>query len=148
MTTTQNASYRVLGSTDDITECDQCGKVDLKGTVILGIMDDDGNIDGEIYVGSTCAAKMAGTRTTGAKIRQQAAGADYQRACALRTSREWVSYYEPFLAQGQGTYIREYTRMNKTGLRDDFAQLALGRLAGHREIIATGGLSALRAGRA
>lgn len=148
MTTTQGTSYRVLGSTDDITECDQCGKVDLKGTVILGIMDDDGNIEGEIYAGSTCAAKMAGMRTTGAKIRQQAAGADYQRSEAVRNARERLSWWEPI--EGDRAATRElYFKANPAARGSVNAPQRVAEILREaREVIATNGLSALRAGQA
>ena len=54
-------AYRVTGTTDDVTECGLCGKVELKGTAMLLPLDADGNADGEInYFGTSCAAKAAG----------------------------------------------------------------------------------------
>lgn len=53
-------AYRVKGTTDEVTECDLCGKVELKGTVILAALDADGNEDGVCYFGTSCAAKAAG----------------------------------------------------------------------------------------
>lgn len=48
---------RIIGYTDSITECECCGKVDLKGTYCL-------EIDGvELYYGSTCAFKSHGLTT-------------------------------------------------------------------------------------
>jgi hypothetical protein len=53
--------YRVKGTTDEVTDCELCGKVELKGTVMLVPLDDDGNADGEVsYFGTSCAAKAAG----------------------------------------------------------------------------------------
>jgi len=44
----------IIGYTDSITECECCGKVDLKGTYCL-------DIDGEeFYYGSVCAFKNHG----------------------------------------------------------------------------------------
>lgn len=44
----------IIGYTDSITECECCGKVDLKGTYCL-------DIDGvELYYGSVCAFKHHG----------------------------------------------------------------------------------------
>jgi ribosome-binding protein aMBF1 (putative translation factor) len=44
----------IIGYTDSITECECCGKTDLKGTYCL-------DIDGvELYYGSTCAFKSHG----------------------------------------------------------------------------------------
>jgi hypothetical protein len=44
--------FRILGSTNDVTTCECCGRTDLKKTVALD--DYEGNI---IYLGETCAAK-------------------------------------------------------------------------------------------
>lgn len=54
-------AYKVLGTTDDVTACDLCGKPELKGTVVLMPLDVEGNEDGEAcYFGTSCAAKAAG----------------------------------------------------------------------------------------
>lgn len=54
-------AYTVKGTTDEVTECELCGRVELKGTVILVPLDPDGNPDGEpVYFGTSCAAKAAG----------------------------------------------------------------------------------------
>jgi len=99
------ASYRVRGTTDDVTTCQQCGKPELKGTVILDILDADGNTEDIIYAGTTCAAKMAGGRVTGTKIRQQAEAADYRRAEAVKFARQQISWWEPI--EGDRVAIRE-----------------------------------------
>ena len=50
----QNKMITIIGYTDSITECECCGKVDLKGTYCL-------DIDGEeFYYGSVCAFKNHG----------------------------------------------------------------------------------------
>lgn len=54
MTTT---AYRVLGTTDDVTKCDQCGREGLTHTVALSIGE-----DGTAYYGSTCAANALSGR--------------------------------------------------------------------------------------
>lgn len=54
-------AYRVIGTTDESTVCELCGKVELKATVMLLPLDDDGNADGDVaYFGTSCAAKAAG----------------------------------------------------------------------------------------
>jgi hypothetical protein len=147
ITATAPHGYRACGTTDEITDCDHCGKSGLKSTVILRFLDAEGSDDGERYVGVTCAGKMLSCGKANPKlatrILREAQAADRKRADAVEFSREHLAYYEPFLAQGQGAYIREYTRLNKTGMRPDFAQAALDSLARHREVIATGGASAL-----
>lgn len=54
-------AYRVKGTTDEVTECELCGKPELKGTVMLTSLDADGNEEGDVsYFGTSCAAKAAG----------------------------------------------------------------------------------------
>lgn len=44
-------TYKIIGYTDSVSECDCCGKTELKGTYCL-------EIDGvELYYGSVCAFK-------------------------------------------------------------------------------------------
>ena len=48
---------RIIGYTDSITECECCGKTELKGTYCI-------ELDGiELYYGSTCAFKAHGLTT-------------------------------------------------------------------------------------
>ncbi len=89
------ATYRVLGTTDEITRCEHCGRDDLRSTVVLAVLDDEGNDTGErVYFGSTCGAKAAGW-TTARKFREDAAAADRAKGAAIRRARdarfaEWV----------------------------------------------------------
>ena len=142
----QAAAYRAVGTSDEVTTCELCGKEGLASTVVIEFTDANGDGDGEAFLGSDCAArKLAGRadRKLAVKVTREAKGADLKRAGAVEFSRGHLAYYEPFLAQGQGAYIREYTRLHKTGMRPDFAEVALDSLARHREVIATGGRSAL-----
>ncbi|WP_097964547.1 hypothetical protein [Streptomyces sp. or20] len=53
--------YKIKGTTDAVTECGLCGRIELKGTVVLAALDADGNEFGEVsYFGTSCAAKGAG----------------------------------------------------------------------------------------
>jgi hypothetical protein len=92
MTTTQAAplAYRVLGTTDDITDCDQCGRDDLKSTVILGHLDADGNVEGVRYVGSDCGARLSGQRAS--VIASGARKADRAAREAANAAYDAVSY--------------------------------------------------------
>lgn len=58
MTTT----YRYRGTTDDLTTCEECGREELRSTVVLAV-EVDGEDAGVIHVGSTCAAKFLSRRT-------------------------------------------------------------------------------------
>lgn len=138
-------SHRVRGTTDDVTTCQQCGKPELRGTVILDILDADGNTADVTYVGSTCAAKMTGGRTTGVKIRQQAQAADHRRRQAVEYAREQLSWWEPI--ENDRVAIRElYFKANPSARGHVNAPQRVAEiLAGAREVIATSGLSALRA---
>lgn len=50
--------YFVIGSSNDCTICDCCGKQNLKKTVVLGVIDEDGNKEYDPhYFGTTCAKK-------------------------------------------------------------------------------------------
>lgn len=66
--------FRVLGTTDEVTRCDYCGRTELKGTVELELLDEDGGSEGTVFYGSGCAA-TAGKRTV-KDIRDEAKAAD------------------------------------------------------------------------
>ena len=57
MTETQN--LRAVGMTDEQTECDACGRMELRGTVILA--DDNGEVG---RFGTTCASRKLGWSIT------------------------------------------------------------------------------------
>lgn len=53
--------YFVIGSSNDCTICDCCGKQNLKKTIVLGVVDEDGNREYDPhYFGTTCAKKAVG----------------------------------------------------------------------------------------
>lgn len=80
------STYRVRGTTDDVTSCDCCGRVNLKKTVVLEILDGEGNGTGEVrYFGTDCAAKASGW--TQREVKAAAKDADAaKRAEAARLS--------------------------------------------------------------
>ena len=54
-------SYRILGTSNDVTTCDCCGRTDLKLTVVVGTLDTPGGaVMSEAYYGTTCAARATG----------------------------------------------------------------------------------------
>lgn len=59
-TTGTDSKLRMVGMTDEQTECDKCGRLELRGTVILA--DEDGNEVGRY--GTTCAGRMLGVKVT------------------------------------------------------------------------------------
>jgi len=155
---TQAAGYRAIGTTDDVTTCELCGKSGLASTVIIEFTDENGEGDGEAYLGSDCAARKIAGRTDrklAGKILQQAKGANLKRANAVANSRRFFDYYQPFIdrqenpqaREDRGCYIREYSRCNPVpqhllGQVSHYDE-AMEAVARHREIVATDGRSAL-----
>jgi hypothetical protein len=78
-------AYRVHGTTDDVTTCDLCGRVELKMTVIMIALDADGNDIEAEYFGVDCAAKAAGW--TQRKVKTDAKAADTARREAEQADR-------------------------------------------------------------
>jgi hypothetical protein len=72
--------FRVGGTTDQFTNCELCGRVELKGTVQMIELDADGNAVTDHYFGTGCAAKAAGW--TQKKVKTEAARADAAKAAA------------------------------------------------------------------
>lgn len=87
MTETQSRpAFRVLGTTNDVTTCEHCGRNELKGTIILAALDADGNEEGVTYFGATCGARAAGWTTK--DIRTKATAANRERQEAERIARQ------------------------------------------------------------
>ena len=139
MTTT----YKALGTTDDVTTCEICGKPELKGTVVVAILDADGNREDTIYAGSTCAARRVGGRTTAKQIRDKANSANLARRQAVEFATEKMSWWEPI--EFDRVAIREQYFTANPGARGHVN--AIERVAEilreAREVIATDGLSAI-----
>lgn len=76
--------YRVKGTTDEVTECELCGRQELKGTVVLAVLDADGNEEDVVYFGASCGAKAAGWTT---KVVRDAAKAADKAAHEARLAR-------------------------------------------------------------
>lgn len=92
MSTTARPAYRVLGTTDDVTECEHCGRTELKGTIRLGVLDADGNVEDVTHFGAVCGAQAAGW--TAKDIRKQATAADRAAREAERVERERLASIE------------------------------------------------------
>jgi hypothetical protein len=80
--------FRVLGTSDDYTECQLCGRSDLKSTIALAPLDADGNVCGEtVYYGSDCGARAAGwtesTITRAARVADEATAVEAARVRRL-----------------------------------------------------------------
>ena len=67
--TNEERSVKYLGTTDDVTTCDCCGRTELKSTVALSIDESDA-----VYYGVTCAAHAL--KRSVAEVKKGTAAAD------------------------------------------------------------------------
>ena len=113
-TATARKLYKVLGTTDDVTECEHCGRTDLKGTIRLGVLDADGNVEDVTYFGAVCGARAAGWTTK--DIRKAAKTADDAYADAWRaahhenserTEAAFMARFIPWVLETYGVAIRQ-----------------------------------------
>lgn len=79
---------KVLGTTDEVTTCDCCGRQGLKKTVALLLP----GSDSPVFYGVTCAA--VAQRRTIKEIRTEAREADLAKARAAQLEREAASRIE------------------------------------------------------
>jgi hypothetical protein len=85
--TTPAALFIVLGTTDEVTTCDHCGRTDLRGTIRLGAVDPaTGEVDGEVFYGAVCGARAAGR--TVKQFRDEAKAADRAAREAAQIERD------------------------------------------------------------
>lgn len=108
MTATTAPTYRVKGTTDDTTTCERCGKPNLRGTVVLSVLDADGNEESVAYFGSDCAARVTGRKAQA--IRDAAAAADRKLAGAMAVAREHLAVYGPVEGDLRATAEVFFTR--------------------------------------
>lgn len=102
--------FRYIGTTDECVECQKCGKVDLKSTIVLAVLDAEGNEEDITYYGSTCAARALGIRGGGGSVRRAAEWANIQtRQCADDARRRLAFYGLPETGE-----IDVYTLANAT----------------------------------
>lgn len=81
-------TYTAMGMTDEVTTCEICGKPELKGTIRLLVQDPDGNVEGEIFAGTTCAGRKSGRPVK--DLRSEAKKADDDRFwAAMDVYGEW-----------------------------------------------------------
>lgn len=80
MTTTP---HTIIGSTDERTECECCGRTGLKRTIV--IRETTADESRVVYYGTECAARAAGR--TAAGIRREALAADRETAREVERAR-------------------------------------------------------------
>jgi hypothetical protein len=81
-------NFRFIGTTDECTECQHCGRTQLKNTVVLEVLDEDGNGGEFTYYGSSCAAKALAGSWTGAQVLAKAKAAQMKRDVELAWQRQ------------------------------------------------------------
>lgn len=145
---TQAAGVRTVGTTDEVIECELCGKKNLSHTVIVEFLDENGDSDGEAFLGSDCAARKVAGRTDrklAGKILQQAKAADLKRADAVRFSREMLAFFEAAGAtmnEKLDAYVAANKSLQRLSLLDQLKATSAS-ITRHEAVIATGGRSAL-----
>jgi hypothetical protein len=93
MTQTSSPAFRILGTTNDVTECEHCGRTELKGTIVLAPLDADGNAEADpVHYGAVCGARAAGWKT--ADLRKAASAADRAKVEAAWVERQRLADIE------------------------------------------------------
>lgn len=94
MSATTTAQYAYLGVTDECTDCERCGKPNLRSTVVLQPLDLDGNHDGDpAYFGSTCAARALAVKDGGRAVLLRARSAHHDTLTAAKDARRMLALY-------------------------------------------------------
>lgn len=134
------SGYRTRGMTDEVTDCERCGKPDLKGTVIVEVLDPDGNVTEVTYWGTTCAARYGKVKVSvvraAARAAEQAQREAERAARAAemdaRNARYWA-LFGPWLVERFGMTIPKGTtswpRNSATELRLAAHAQGLGRVS-------------------
>jgi hypothetical protein len=100
-------TYRVRG-TSDHTQCMNCGRTDLRKTIILDVLDDDGNVDETVYYGTECATTVTGLKA--AAIKRAAQTADYERQQEIEWAEGFVATYGPIESNNLRTEMQFFRR--------------------------------------
>lgn len=89
------ARYRYLGTTDECVKCQRCGRTELRSTVVLDVLDLDGNVEETTYFGSSCAAAALGIKGRGAATKVlDKAKAEHRRIADLACqARDMFAFY-------------------------------------------------------
>lgn len=127
------ARYTYLGVTDACTYCEQCGKPNLKSTIVLQPLDEDGNHDGDpVYFGSTCAARALAVRGGSRAVLQSARAGHHDTLTNAKDARRMLALYGlPEAGELTSDQLRQgvetYRRYNRAVTGEDFARV-LGRV--------------------
>lgn len=122
------AGYRHLGATDESTVCEKCGKLDLNSTIILGVLDADGNVESTVYYGSTCAARaLALPDGSGRTLLLEAKGVAREILAAADHAVEMLAWYDAAARREIGGALRLWVKRNTADTldqaREDYARI-------------------------
>jgi hypothetical protein len=121
--------FKVKGTTDGVTECELCGRVDLKGTIVLAPLDEDGNEEDVVYYGTSCGAKAAGWTTK--EVQDAAKKADREAheakiAAIQEEERKFCAARDAWIAENIGSDAldnpRKYGYRSSVMLVEAFSQ--------------------------
>lgn len=142
------STYKPVGTSDEILECDLCGKSNLRNTVVLAYIDAEGESEGERFVGRDCAAKLiTGVKSVkaGNKIAREAEAAMRRRAEAVKNSKAMLAFFEsagPRMNEKMDAYAAANPSVASLPILEQLKATAAS-IKRHTEIVETGGLSAL-----
>lgn len=126
-------AFAVLGTTDDVTTCELCGREDLRGTTALEVLDADGNGTGELlHYGSDCGARAAGWTAAEMGRRTRTAAREAAEAAARARNdahRDAEAAYAAHLLAVCGSSDREVAHRLR-GFASPFAMWKADRAAG------------------
>lgn len=123
-TTTASKVFRVKGTTDEVTECELCGRQELKGTIMLAELDADGTEMGLVYYGASCGAKAAGWTTKDVRIKAKAADQakrDAAQAASDERSRIFCAARDAWISENIGPDA--WLNFRRYGYRSTYAMV-------------------------
>lgn len=128
LTSDAGRRYTFLGTSDEVNECDCCGKQGLKSTVAIH----DTESGADLFFGVTCAARALKMQV--ADVKRGTAAADRAREEAARLAREAAS-------RAEHARWTAHLVARTGGIRDWSGQYCIARM-----IEALGGMKAARVG--
>lgn len=132
--TTTPARFRYLGVTDECVECQQCGRTELRSTVVLAILDTDGSTEDVTYYGSSCAARALGVEGDGRAVLQAARNATVATLRAALAAHERAEQLHSRFARFNDEGALEWTRPALLLSAADGVQVAVDRVAAIRAL--------------
>jgi hypothetical protein len=115
-------AFRFLGTTDECVDCqrDGCPMTDLRSTVVIMLLDAEGNDTGDVtYYGSSCAARALGVKGGGKAVLAAAKGARLKALMNAHDARKMLRIYGdlpetgPMTEEQRRAGVRAYIRNNR-----------------------------------